>query len=81
MAKHAKVPVTSRALIQRINRAMRKNEDDRVVKKTRGRKPSVGEFYVLNTRGNWVDFPDVDLVELAKEYEVIQPWEELREGE
>ena len=87
MTKVKKVPITARALLQRINRkfaALEKEKGERgdlapLLKKSRGREVlSLGEFYTLNQRQNVVMdsgvFPEKigrDLGVLAA-YEVVE---------
>ncbi len=79
--KKGKVPVSTRALMQRLNRAMW--DDDRMVKATRGRRAFIdlGEYYVLDWRINGIVETHVDLEELGKEYEVLKDYETWDTGE
>jgi hypothetical protein len=79
--KKGKVPVSTRALIQRINRAMR--DDERVVKTTRGARAlaEFGTYYVLDWNRNFIVDTRVDLGELAKEYGVLRDYESWDKGE
>jgi len=75
-----KVSVSERALIQRLNRALR--DDGTCVKKTR---PSLyfkelGDYYVLDFCGNFVVEKDVDIEALGREKKVLAEWERLRAG-
>jgi hypothetical protein len=71
------VPVTMRALLQRINRKIR--EGDQVLKVTRGERAWVdyGDFYILNSRRNSVTRDHVDPEELGREIGVLRPWEQV----
>jgi hypothetical protein len=77
MAK-TKVPVTERALLQRINRKLRK-EQDSVVKKARGENVAltIGEYFMVGFHSNAVMEQDVDLKKLGKELGVLRAWESL----
>jgi len=75
--KKETVPVSQRALIARINRALKK--DDEVLKATRGERwrDEQGDFYILDWRKNWIVYKHVDLEELGRELEVLKPFEHL----
>jgi hypothetical protein len=77
MVKKQKVPVTERALIQRINRKL--HDDDQMVKTTRGGRAEMdlGRHYVLNWRINGVVHTNIDLEDLGRELGVLQDWEGL----
>jgi hypothetical protein len=80
-----KVPVSERALYARINRALAAGrllgDNDLRLKKTKGAKArqDLGDFFVLNTRRNYVmhHYKDVDLEELGRDVGAIGEWEEL----
>ena len=76
MAKN-KVPVTQRALIQRINRAL----DHEVVKVSRGMRARIdcGEFYAVDVSTNAISAKDIDLEKWGRDLEVLKPYEELAE--
>jgi hypothetical protein len=69
------VPVTRRALIQRLNRRL--SEDHQVLKKSREGfvRSNLGEYYILNLDLNQVDAMHVDPEILAKKLKVLAPWE------
>lgn len=77
MAGKVKVPVTKRALIQRVNRALAK--DGEQLKATKGAQAQLdlGEFYVVDVSGNSVSRKDVDLEKLARELGALKPYEAL----
>jgi hypothetical protein len=79
MAGKVKVPVTKRALIQRVNRALAK--DGEQLKATKGAQAQLdlGEFYVVDVSLNAVSRKDVDLEKLARELGVLKPYEALAE--
>jgi len=72
------VPVTRRALLQRINRRLK--EDQQVVKAARGdhAQQDVGEFYRLDYARNAVVEQHVDLEALGRKLKVLAPFERLR---
>jgi hypothetical protein len=77
MPQAAKVPITMRALIQRINRKVA--PDDLVLKAARGVQTQldVGQFYVLNTRVNGICYwgKDISPEAYRRELGVLKPWE------
>lgn len=77
MSKATKVPVTERALVQRINRALR--DQGEVLKKSRGTQAflDVGEFYILDIRGNFVAHMNVDIAELGRTLGILKDYEQL----
>ena len=77
MAK-TRVPVTARALIQRINRKLA--EEGEVLKAARGAKveQQLGTYYTLDMRTNAVVAKDVDLERLGRELGALKPFEELQ---
>ncbi len=79
----SKVPISHRALMQRINRALTK-EDERLCKARPSRGEGLtreqlecGDYYVINTRGNMVTTKHVDIEALGRELEVLAEWESL----
>jgi hypothetical protein len=75
----AKVPVSTRAIIQRINRVLVK--DGRQVKTARSIHVQLdcGKYFVIDVRNNAISRHDVSLEELATVLEVLQPYEEIRD--
>lgn len=77
-----KVRVTMRALTQRINRALAKEgEAGQVLKKSRGvqMQIDVGDYWILDYSHNCVWDKHLDPVELAKEMNLLKPWEKVAE--
>jgi hypothetical protein len=74
------VPITERALVQRINRKLAQ-DSWRVLKKTRGARAirDLGEFYVLDVNRNFVITSHVDPVAFAKKLGVLEAYEELED--
>ena len=74
-----KVPVSMRALLQRINRRLAKEEE--VLKKLRGERyrGDFGDYYIVNWRFNLVKRTHIDPVALAQELDVLAAWETVRE--
>jgi hypothetical protein len=79
VTQRQKVPITMRALIQRINRKLR--EHDEVLKAIRGERwrAEYGDYYVLNCARNYVTEMHVDPEKLGRELKVMQDWEVLAE--
>lgn len=65
-----KIPVSERALVQRINRAL-KPEGKALIKQNRG------PYHIRD--GKRILEWDVSVVKLAREMELLQPWEGLKE--
>jgi len=77
MAGKAGVPVTARALIQRINRALAK--DNEILKTTRGERAvqDLGQYYVLDFNMNAVMRKDVDIEEFGRQLGALKDFEKL----
>jgi hypothetical protein len=76
--KHSNtIPVTIRALLQRINRSLAKN--DQILKATRGTqmRRDAGEFFILDLSRNEVLTKDVDPQVLGRELGVLKDYEHL----
>ena len=71
----SKVPVSLRALHQRINRKLAPQEE--VLKKARGvyARAQFGNYYVLHWRSNHVRHWHVDPVKWGRELGVLAAWE------
>jgi hypothetical protein len=75
----SKVGITSRALIQRINRKL---APDEVLKTARTERVRLefGDYYVIDVGINGIIEKDVDLESLGHRLGVLRAWEELVEG-
>ena len=73
----ALVPITTRSLLQRINRKLA--PEGRLLKATRGTRslPELGEYYVLDTHRNIIINKHVDPIELAKKLGALRPYEKV----
>lgn len=73
------VAVSFQAVIARINRALTKENEQ--LKTARGgrTRTSVGDHYVADLSRNFVVRQHVDVEELARELEVLAPWENIKE--
>jgi hypothetical protein len=80
-AKPEKVPVTIRALLQRINRKLAAMEGSRgrQLRATRGttHRENLGDYYLLTQAG--VLTKRVDPEKLGRELEVLKEWERLEQ--
>lgn len=75
LAKRMKVKVSMRALMQRINRKLRPDEQ---LRRGRGEhRGNVGEFYIIDYRINAIQQPDVDPEVLGRKLGVLKNWEEV----
>lgn len=76
MFKKGRIPVSSRALLQRINRILA-NEGE-IVKKARSRaETTVGEYFRIDIQGNYVVGTHIDLEELGRKIDALHSFEEL----
>lgn len=77
-SKKVGVPVSLRALSQRINRKLADN--GRFLKAARGEKArqELGEYFVIDISLNSLVEKDVDLETLGRELEVLKAWEVVR---
>jgi hypothetical protein len=71
------VPITVRALLQRVNRAL--EMDNRVLKASRGARAEaeLGRFYVIDRRRNVIVDKAVDLEALARKLGALKEYEHL----
>ena len=70
------VPVSERALVQRINRVLAK-EGEKLIK-ARGRDiSSCGQYYTILFSFNAVGRKDVGIEELGRDLGALRPWEML----
>ncbi len=78
-----KVPVSERALFQRINRNL--NRNDRKLCTARGfwdgrvwqEDTNLGRYYVVDIRRNLVVDAHVNLEQFGRDLEVLAPWEAM----
>src|SRR4051812_34734499 len=73
------VPVSRRALTQRIDRVLA--PAGRKLVKSRGERAriDVGEYYVLDTNANTIVWKQFDLEAYARSLGALHPWERLAE--
>ena len=71
-----KVPVTMRALIQRINRKLA--SDNEMLRRTRGQASvDLGVYHVIDVSKNAVVGKDIDPEAYGRDLGVLKPWERL----
>jgi hypothetical protein len=80
-AKKQRVPITERALVQRINRKL-KADGERLIK-ARGSQTatSFGDWYIVDEQRNVIASQRVDPETLARKIGALRPWEALNEGD
>jgi hypothetical protein len=76
-----KVPVTRRAVVQRINRRL-KGQYKRLRACHRGSQSwdALGDYYVVDTYRNLVVDTGVNMAKLADKIGALQPFEQLADG-
>jgi len=79
MSKTKQIPVTRRAVIARINRAI--HDDDLVLRTARSAraKLDVGDYFIVNSRLNAIAGKDVDLEAYAREVGALKAYETVGE--
>jgi hypothetical protein len=77
-AKKERVPVTERALIQRINRKLR-SRNGYALKAARGDRwrSELGDYYTVDVDRNWIVEKHVDPEELGRKLGALAQWEKL----
>jgi hypothetical protein len=81
MAKQTAVPVTMRALVQRINRKLAKEGEK--LKASRGGRDvaAVGDYYLVDLEANAVCGTFVDPEVLGRKIGVLAQWEHVAEDD
>jgi hypothetical protein len=74
-----RVPVSFRALMQRINRKLAKKEEQLCSNRSDHWSSDLGAYYVLNLRSNSITDDHVDPEALGREIGVLRPWEVVEE--
>jgi hypothetical protein len=72
------VPVTSRALFQRISRTLAKKGERLIANRRVGPVPDIGNYYTVDVKKNSVARTHVDLEEIGRELGALKPWERLK---
>jgi hypothetical protein len=75
--KATKVPVSERAVIARINRALARQDMKLKTARSQRMQIDVGDWYVINTRLNGVVQPykHMPLEDIARDVGVLKDWE------
>jgi hypothetical protein len=75
-----RVPVTERALQQRVNRKLRDNEQVlQVTRGARAEEAGFGPYHLVDRRRNVIINKNVDLEEYGRELGVLTPYERMVE--
>jgi hypothetical protein len=77
--KSKRVEVSKRALIQRINRVLGKQDEVLRVTRTARSKQEYGDYMIIDTRLNAFVSATDDIEALGRELEVLAEWEKLLE--
>ncbi len=77
MGGKSTVPVTLRAVVQRINRKLAGGDEK--LRKNRGQRDwgDLGDYYIINTNRNFLVAGHVDPEAYARELGVLKPWESM----
>lgn len=73
------VPVTRRAVMQRVNRKLAQKDEALRAWRTSSNEYSAGDLYHLDFNANAVLDVNVELEPFAREVGALQPWEEMTE--
>lgn len=80
MGKQAsKVAVTRAAVIQRVNRKLRHDDEQLRATRSERARTDVGDYYVVDMNRNAIILRDVDPEALARKLGVLKPWESVVE--
>jgi phosphopantetheinyl transferase len=79
MVQAERVPVSLRALIQRINRKLRPQHQALHTHRGRQGRGYLGDYYVIDFNTNYIVAGHVNVEALGRELEVLQEWEYLIE--
>ena len=71
------VPVTRRAVMQRVNRKLGQRNEALRAWRSSSQEYSIGDLYRLDFAANAVLDVNVDLDPFAREVGALQPWEEI----
>ena len=75
--KGRKIQVTTRALIQRINRKLKPGQEQLRISRSERAERDVGRYYVVDYRQNLVIRDNVDIEKLGRELDVLKAYEEV----
>jgi hypothetical protein len=78
--KRKQIEITKRALVQRINRRLAKQDYQEKIEACRSSRDrhNVGDFYRIDLNRNAVIGTHVDLDELGRELGVLKAWEAVK---
>ena len=72
-----KAPITEKALLQRINRKLR--AQDEILKRARSTvETTLGAYFVVDVQGNFVKQHHVDIEDFGRDLGVLAEWESLQ---
>ena len=74
-----KIPITRRALIQRINRALQQRDEQLRAARGPRQQRELGDYWILDLRKRCVASKNIDPEKLARELGVLQPYESVEE--
>jgi hypothetical protein len=74
------VPVTVRAIVQRINRALAKKGEQLRASRGDQARTELGDYYVIDLHRNTLVLYRVNLDALGRKLGVLRPWERVEEG-
>ena len=75
MAKKVKVPITMRALVQRINRALPRSKRLKIARDDK--RELLGNYYIVDANFGAVVQMHVDVEALARELGCLERWEKV----
>jgi hypothetical protein len=73
-----KVPVTERALYQRINRKLK--HENQSLRTARSEDTNLGRYFIVDTYRNQLVDSHVNIEKLGRKLEALAAWEELEAG-
>ena len=79
--KGTKRPVTTRAVLQRINRKLKSEMEQLCAARGERMQQELGRYHVINFRMNAVAHKHVDPEELARKLGVLRPYEAMVDAE
>jgi hypothetical protein len=72
-----RIKITERALLLRINRALKPDGQQLRVARTQQTESSVGRYFIVDLKRSAIKTQHVNLEKFARELGALQPWEEL----
>jgi hypothetical protein len=71
------VLVSKPALMARVNRRLARDGQVLRASRSAGSRLDLGDYYIVNVNGNYLEAQHIDLVVLARELGVLKPYERL----